>query len=624
MSDRLSNCTEGGHTSLSDSLVSLKKGLVEQPNPDNPREALAEIVHDRFDDIGQHLDFLVGAAQESEFASGQVALRVDLLVSHITDGFRTMSQEMYGIVRSALADPEIARRRFEDRMEQSNANILSALTQLNTRGLAEKVALEKPAPPEKPAAPERRIVLENPVESISKSAEVQAKLKAQEEEIKRLRAALASTESRQGSEDAEFWKKSAEQLEESLKAQMARQEEITRSFTARYRDMVSELATAKGAIRIICRIKPEDAPTEDLVECTNPDQDQSYLPWTKLRVAYQNDSKKTEERDFQFQRVFGSGETNKAIFDEVKDVAQSAIFGKACTVMAYGATGTGKSYTFLSDDGLVQRYIGFLFEMADDERDQHEYEFHLSAVEIYLNKIYDLLQAPKSGQKTEVRLNYESWTKLDSQEEAVTILRQTIDRREAASTKQNATSSRSHFIISLRILKKPCGSSDETLTAGVINFIDLAGSEAAAKNFMMSGSGAQQSLIYEQGQDINKGLLDLGQGIRNLATKGKFFPGHNLTRALRSSLSPGSRLLLVATVSPHTTNQSNTLNTLRWSQDAIGVRNESPRGKAAVPAKTPNSSPSRTSRTSVSSSPSSRTGTVSSKRTTSPPQRVKK
>ncbi|KAI1356745.1 P-loop containing nucleoside triphosphate hydrolase protein [Xylaria sp. FL0043] len=348
-------------------------------------------------------------------------------------------------------------------------------------------------------------------------------------------------------------------------------EEDMRLFRGRYRNMVEELATAKGNIRVMCRIRPaKNAPEEDLIKFTNPDNpgnDDSAAPWTNLRATYLNESKKLIGRDFEFQRAFSGNESNETIFNEVKDFAQSASLGNSCTIMAYGATGTGKSYTFLSDDGLVNNFIRLLFRLAEEDTGQFQYEFHLTAVEIYLNDIFDLLQT-SDDQKVKVYLGKESSVELRSEEDASEIIQQAIDRREAASTRQNATSSRSHFFISVRIVRRSVVDGSET--TGTASFVDLAGSEAVGKTLLSEPASSQKSLQAQQGTDINKSLLDLGTNIRSLAKGDKFHPNHNLTRCLRQSMIQGSRLLVIATVSPLTANQSNTLATLNWAAGFSG------------------------------------------------------
>ncbi|KAI0523794.1 P-loop containing nucleoside triphosphate hydrolase protein [Xylaria bambusicola] len=414
------------------------------------------------------------------------------------------------------------------------------------------------------------------------SHEANEELKAREKEIEKLKAALKLVESQKASDmtnDIENWKNAVAELEEAVKTQeetisiqqarINRQDADSLLLIKRYRDMVEELANAKGNIRVMCRVRPaQDTPDEELIHFSNPDNPDninSMVPWSKLRVSYLDDSKRQESRDFDFQRAFGTGESNQAIFNEIKDFAQSSALGNSSTIMAYGATGTGKSYTFLSSDGLVHSFIGLIFDLASQEAGQYAYEFQMTAVEVYLNKVYDLIQSSAGGQKVETKIGFETSVPLTTQEEAFGVIKTAIDRREAASTRQNQTSSRSHFIISVTIVRHSIA--DGTVTKGTTSFVDLAGSESVGKNNLQSSSSALQ---IEQGNDINKSLLDLGQSIRSVASGGKFHPGHNLTRYLRTSLSLGSRLLVIATVSPLVSNQNNSLATLRWSTEAVG------------------------------------------------------
>ncbi|KAI1188875.1 P-loop containing nucleoside triphosphate hydrolase protein [Nemania serpens] len=551
------------------SISSLMENIAgKQAGSGSLQEATSGLICGHLDNLEFRIELLTDAVQNSEYTDEQLKTQINLLFSHIEFGFRDIVEDVGSSVQSVNTDYRVLLKGFESQVEQlqnTNAALQTTLNHLFSPG--------------SPNASEKheQVLHSAEIKSESESkqqADSEIELKAMQTEIERLKAALELAGSQKAPEDADYLKKKSSEFEQSAEimqereaALIAQHKQESHLFTARYRALVEELAEAKGNIRVLCRIRPDNAPDQDLLKFSNPDEHPS-LPWSKLRVTYQNESKKTDHRDFNFKRAFGRGESNRDVFDEVSDFAKSAVFGNNACIMAYGATGTGKSYLFLSDDGLVQSYVALLFQLAEQERAHCEYNFYLSAVEIYLNKIFDLLQPPVGDEKAEVRLSHESTARLESREQAVEIIKQAIGRREAASTKQNATSSRSHFIISIKISRKPSG--NEKATESTLSFTDLAGSEAAGKAYLSGGSGPRQALIYEQGQDINKGLLDLGKGIRSLAKRDTFVPSHNLTRVLRPTLSPGSRLLLVTTVSSLVANQSNTLTTLRWSQDAIG------------------------------------------------------
>ncbi|TGJ83980.1 hypothetical protein E0Z10_g4757 [Xylaria hypoxylon] len=465
-------------------------------NSDDLQAHLSSLVSEHIDNLSHNLNSFTEGVKNTVYDDDELEFQVGFVRSHINHSLSSLAQEITTAVHNANTGHQDAHIEFAEQVEQmkrNNSKFLLAISRMNDiRGTKDNVDEN---------------ILENSAQLASKSAKAGVELGA-----------------KQVCDDTEYWKQSAQEFEESLKlqseimqqqkAQLAKNEKDIHLFTARYQAMVEELAAAKGNIQVICRIKPGGA-DEDLITFTNPDEGHRFLPWSNLRATYQNDSNRTESRDFEFQRAFGNGESNETIFNEVKDFAHSAALGNACTIMAYGATGTGKSHTFLSENGLVNSYIDLLFNLAAEERGKYEYEFYLSAIEIYLNKVFDLLLTPVNRQKVEVKLGAESNLKLDSQQQAIEIIKHTIERRESASTKQNETSSRSHFVLSLRIVRKMVG---ETPTSGVMNFLDTCGSERAGRNLSSGTPSPQEALIFEQGRDINESLLDLGKSIRSVAT----------------------------------------------------------------------------------------------------------
>ncbi|KAI1311421.1 P-loop containing nucleoside triphosphate hydrolase protein [Xylaria venustula] len=429
----------------------------------------------------------------SEYAPGSMELQLHLLTTRLESGFRAMASELLDSFHKTNSDHYEALNKLQEQiqqMEHNNGEISLALVNMTK------------------------------VTSISNDQN---------------EASVAPSVEASASE-VEHWKHAAEELSSTVEkqteiissqeAELAQHQEDNRALMVRYNALVGELATAKGNIRVMCRIRPVgDVTDEDLIKFTNPENPgggESFFPWSNLRATYLDESKITENREFKFQRVFAGNDSNETIFNEVKDFAQSAAIGSSCTIMAYGATGTGKSHTFLSDDGLVNSFVRLLFQLADAEM------------------VFDLLQTADDGAKVEVKLTTESSIRLWVEEEAVQSIKQAIDRREAASTQQNDSSSRSHFAISVRIVRR--SKTDGTETTGTASFVDLAGSEAVGRNLLAGNASAQQSLQYEQGQDINKSLLDLGQNIRSIATGNRFYPG-----------------------------------TLRWTTDAVGTPAATPR-----------------------------------------------
>ncbi|TRX97770.1 hypothetical protein FHL15_001525 [Xylaria flabelliformis] len=597
---------------------------------DSLSKTLSPLMSKHAKDIKHYFTLMLDAVSKSENADEGLEVQVSLILSQIESEFRNLAQNVASMVQTVDTQcRESTQHEFQEQvklLKQNNAEFVSALDKFaSAQDKFEKDQFEKDVELISQSNEIARLKSALYLAQSQKSPEKGADDANSTENVEYFKQQLESQKAEIDSQKAELesQKESQKAELESQKAELvSRHQEKIGLFTAKYRALFEELATAKGNIRVVCRIRPaKDASAAEMIKLENPEQ--NFLVWTTLRTSYQND-KSREARDFEFQRVFGGDETNHDVFGEVRDFAISAASGRVCTIFAYGASGTGKSYTFTHKDGLIQSYIQLLFELSEEERAHYEYEFRISAVEIYLNRLFDLLQTPANNAKAEIRLNAESTTNLDSREAAIGLLERILERREVASTVQNATSSRSHFILTIKITKRSLTNPNETPIKGQVRFLDLAGSERVGKNSLTGGSGPQQSLVYDQGNDINQSLLDLGKGIRSLVTKDNFVPSHNLTRYIRSSLSHGSRLLIVATVSPLAGNQNNTLNTLRWSQDAIGRPSQ---GKLVTQTRAPESvSPSTAggSRQRGTSAVSSKTSTPSKKSAPPSPSNFKR
>ncbi|KAL3922733.1 MAG: hypothetical protein SGILL_002044, partial [Bacillariaceae sp.] len=243
-----------------------------------------------------------------------------------------------------------------------------------------------------------------------------------------------------------------------------------------------------------------------------------------------------------------------------------------------------------------------------------EYEVRIQFLEVYGEEIRDLLnpqQGPPGAPKLSIRDvgNEEPEVvgatehKVESAEEALLCLTRGMYRRVTGSTAMNETSSRSHAILSLIIEQSSVllveeGSpqaenhhvdDDEAdpsedamqsssqqqhvqLKKSKFNFVDLAGSERQKRT---QSSGQR----LKEGIDINKGLLVLGNVISALGDpkkQGKTFVPYRdskLTRLLKGSLGGNHKTLMIACVSPSSTNVEETLNCLRYANRAKNIQN---------------------------------------------------
>ena len=110
-------------------------------------------------------------------------------------------------------------------------------------------------------------------------------------------------------------------------------------------------------------------------------------------------------RVFTYDRVFDRRATQTQVFDSVSDLVDSVVSGYNATIFAYGATGSGKTFSMSGDDGqpgIVPRAIGKVFDQVQSmAREDSETLFMVSMgfVELYNNNFRALL-ADCDGGKT--------------------------------------------------------------------------------------------------------------------------------------------------------------------------------------------------------------------------------
>lgn len=99
--------------------------------------------------------------------------------------------------------------------------------------------------------------------------------------------------------------------------------------------------------------------------------------------------------------------TQKKIYDiSVVPVVDSVLNGYNGTILAYGQTSSGKTHTMLGEDienieqrGIIPRMVSGFFEQIASQPEDIEFAMKVSFVEIYNEKIRDLLDPKKTNLK---------------------------------------------------------------------------------------------------------------------------------------------------------------------------------------------------------------------------------
>lgn len=252
-------------------------------------------------------------------------------------------------------------------------------------------------------------------------------------------------------------------------------------------------------------------------------------------------------------------------------VVEDTLRGYNCSVFACGQTGSGKTFTMMGPSGgvsspqpgqeqqqqeqqpgardeqaqrgLIPRISEALFKATTASPGAHveatalgKYEvthsFVVSYVEIYLEKVHDLLvETPAGGgvllregpglkvrehPKTGPYVDGATLVRVHTFDQALALIELGNRNRAVASTHLNSYSSRSHCVFTIQYVKSRRDVESGVLMHQVskLNLIDLAGSENA-------GSAGTTGERLKEGGSINRSLLTLGLVIKGLTDRGK-------------------------------------------------------------------------------------------------------
>ncbi|KFG51641.1 putative kinesin heavy chain, partial [Toxoplasma gondii p89] len=338
------------------------------------------------------------------------------------------------------------------------------------------------------------------------------------------------------------------------------------------------------------------------------------------------------QRHYVFDRCFDDNTHNSEVFDYVaKDIVLDCFKGINGCVFAYGQTGSGKTHSIMGvadDPGILPRSLAEFFDCVTDPsllkeeeeelkrqqgdegdrngKDDHhddaetentEYLMRVSYVEIYLERVNDLLQESAKGGAVEnlevkedpkrgfvvVGLHEET---VATMEEAMSLIAAAEQRRHFARTNFNETSSRSHVVFSITLESTRTFEDGSNISRrGELKIVDLAGNEKAGR----ASEGVENAkLVMEEGKAINKSLFLLSEVISKLSkqaqqqAEGKLKKGEKevyipwrdskLTRLLQKALGGNSRASVLVAVHPSNMYLDTSFSTLRFALKCKSIK----------------------------------------------------
>lgn len=220
-----------------------------------------------------------------------------------------------------------------------------------------------------------------------------------------------------------------------------------------------------------------------------------------------------DQWSFKFDKIL-MNESQECVFEIAgKKAITSLLDGFSCSLVAYGQTGAGKTFTTigLNNDyrfrGLIPRAISELFNQVNLQTEKN-FKVKVSFVEIYNEVIYDLLSKEGEGNIVlqedpvyGVMPKGATLVNVTSEEAALQLLFQGEINRTVCEHKLNKQSSRSHVVFSMLVEARSRFESLEKVSVSKLNIIDLAGSERTKKTHstgetLLEASFINKSLSY--------------------------------------------------------------------------------------------------------------------------------
>lgn len=335
-------------------------------------------------------------------------------------------------------------------------------------------------------------------------------------------------------------------------------------------------------------------------------------------------------------------------------LASDLLEGFNCALISYGQTGSGKTHTMMGEStttnnsnnittsttgkskkkssnnsnnnnndensGMIHRLIRDIFQQIKEAPPSIEYIVRCSFVEIYLEKILDLLNPANrsiqileedgdggsalgtimGGSSSDTSSSSSvSITRIDGASEAccfdesdvISLLIRGNACRTVSSTKMNTDSSRSHALFIMKIEQKDNITGISKVSQ--LQMIDMAGSELGGKDHQASAvQGTKGTAIHQEARMINKSLSSLNAVVRAVvenqdtttrggggadaaggSSKETPYSQSKLTRLLRDAFGGNCRTSIILTASPASYSIAESIRTMKFGHLCRSVKN---------------------------------------------------
>ncbi|THD24224.1 Kinesin protein [Fasciola hepatica] len=325
------------------------------------------------------------------------------------------------------------------------------------------------------------------------------------------------------------------------------------------------------------RIRPSEAGSPS--KLLTIEKDEKTLSLRTDRDQKPNGFVNSQQTRWQFkvERVFFNVSQDKIYSDVAEEFITAGLSGIQGTLLCYGQTGAGKTYTMSGisqsypDRGIIPRALEHLFSEMD-KKSQPNITARVSYIEIYNEQLYDLLIAGGLQSKQSVALTIadsqdQVWVKglstpvVRNLDEAFNYLFEGELNRAVAPHALNRYSSRAHTIFTIHLIISDPSDSDGSIKLSRINFVDLAGSERIRKT-------QSTGQLFKEATHINRSLTFLEQTVLALSDPTRAhipYRQSKLTHLLRNSIGGNNLTTFIANIWDEERFLEESISTLRFA-----------------------------------------------------------
>ena len=324
-------------------------------------------------------------------------------------------------------------------------------------------------------------------------------------------------------------------------------------------------------IKVYCRFRPPNE--EELSHSTN----NSVILLNPRQLIIAQEKNLEIKKDYTFDGLFEIDTPKENFYKRTtKPIIEKVLKGYNGSIICYGETGTGKTYTI---NEIIPQVITQIFDFINEtDPDNELFKIDISIIEIYKEQVNDLLDKENknlnliTNNKNQLIIDNLTHIGVSSEPQLTEVINKGISKRKNNSQKMKDHNSKSHFIIMLTLFHYY--KNKNTLKISKLFLVDLEGSERISKSKTLVPG---EEPLEEQ-KLINKSLIALSIIVQNLSNKNdniNYAPYRDskLTRIISDSFGGNCYTTLILTCSKHEYSTIETRNTLMFGERVKKIKN---------------------------------------------------